>query len=448
LHYKTKKLEGGKSMSFERVDVKIDGGYDITLPKMVKAEQHFNRIRLDDIEHSVVEELKTKIDLSSFKDKRIAIAVGSRGIANLSTIVKSVVTELKAAGAVPFIVPAMGSHGGATAEGQIKVLASYGVTEERMGVQIVSSMDVVEIGELENGMPVFFDKNAYDADGVVVINRIKPHTDFKGSFESGIMKMMAIGLGKHKGATTLHSYGFDYFAELIPKTGNKIIEKTPISFGVAIVENAYDETAKIEVIPKHLIFEREKELLDLAKQQMPRLLLSEIDVLIVDEIGKDISGAGMDPNVTGRTGSGLPGFDQAPPIQKVVVLGLTKKTEGNACGIGLADVTTINCVNKIDFSYLYANSITATVLEPAKIPVAMNNEKEAIVVALKTCNRIKPEHARIVRIKNTLELEHIYISEAYLNEISNRDDVSIHSDPFAIDFDEQGNLVHNNVGTV
>jgi hypothetical protein len=427
-------------MLLERVDVKIDGGYDIPLPKMMKIEQKFKRERLEDIESAVHKDMKLKLNPEDYKSKRIAVAVGSRGIANLSVVVGSVVKLLKQWGAEPFITPSMGSHGGATAEGQTSILEGYGITEESMGTPIVSSMDVVEVAALENGMSVYLDKNASEADGIVVVNRVKPHTDFKGDYESGILKMLAIGLGKHKGATTLHSYGFDQFHDLIPRAGKAILDHAPIVFGIAILENAYDETAKVEILPKEHILTREKELLVEAKGNMPKFLLSSIDVLIVEQMGKEISGAGMDPNVTGRTSTGLPGFD-APPLQKIVVLELTKKTQGNACGIGLADVTTIRCVNQIDFSYLYANSITSTELGPAKIPVAMNTDKEAIVVALKTCNRITPQTAKIVRIKNTLELHQIEVSEAYLSELQTSNNVSILTNPQPICFSQDGRLI-------
>ncbi|MDQ0338297.1 hypothetical protein J2S00_001081 [Caldalkalibacillus uzonensis] len=427
-------------MILERVNVPLAGGYEIDLPKMMRVKQHFNADRLEDIEGEVVKQMQAKLVPDVFQGKRVAVAAGSRGIANLAAIVKSTITQLKAWGAEPFIVPAMGSHGGATAQGQAKILADYGIDEKTMGVPVISSMDVVELTKLDNGMPVYLDKEASQADLIVVVNRIKPHTDFKGDFESGLLKMLGIGLGKHKGATTLHSYGFDQFHDLIPKTGKAILEKAPVAFGIGIVENAYDETAKLEVIPAEDIVEREKSLLIEAKQNMPKLLVSEIDVLIVDEIGKNISGSGMDPNITGRPGSKLPGFS-APPIQKVVVLDLTEKTHGNATGIGMADVTTLHCVNKIDFSYTYANCITSTVLEGAKLPLIMNNDKEAIIVALKTCNRVTPERAKIVRIKNTLELNEIYLSEAYLHEIRSQDKITILSEPGEMRFDEQGYLL-------
>lgn len=427
-------------MILEEVNVKLEGGYDINFPKMAKVAQYFARKKIADIEATIQTDMNQKLTPEQFNGKRLAVAVGSRGIANLAVVVESVVRQLRAWGAEPFIIPAMGSHGGATAEGQARILDDYGINEQSMGVPVLSSMEVVQVSALHNGMPVYVDKFAYESDGIVVVNRVKPHTDFKGEYESGLSKMMGIGLGKHKGATTLHSYGFDQFHDLIPKVGKAVLQHAPISFGVAIVENAYEETSRVEIVNKDSILEREKELLQEARRNMAKLLVPDIDVLIVEEIGKDISGSGMDPNVTGRTSSGLPGFE-APPIQKIVVLDLTEKTHGNACGIGVADVTTLHCVNKIDFSYLYANSITSTVLDGAKIPVVMNNDREALVVALKTCNRIKPETAKIVRIKNTLELNEIELSEAYLDFVNGRDDLSILAEPRPIRFTETGKLI-------
>jgi hypothetical protein len=427
-------------MILDRIDVKVEGGFDIKLPNMVKIEQHFDRQRLEDIPATVRDSMNQKLNPAELKNKRIAVAVGSRGIANLSVVVGSVVAQLKEWEALPFIIPAMGSHGGAAAEGQIEILEEYGITEQTMGAPIVSSMETVQVGSLPNGIPVYVDKHAHEADAIVVVNRVKPHTDFKGDFESGLLKMMAIGLGKHKGATILHSYGFDQFHELIPETGKAILQNTKIAFGVAIMENAYDETKKVEIVPRDEMVAREKELLIEAKASMPKFLMSSIDVLIVDQIGKNISGAGMDPNITGRTGSGLPGFS-APSIQKVVILGLTEQTHGNAIGIGLADVTTLDLINKINFSYTYANTITATVLNAAKIPLVMNTDEEAVVIALKTCNRITPETAKIIRIKNTLEMHEIQVSEAYLEELKGRNDISILSDPEPLRFTEQGKLI-------
>lgn len=303
-----------------------------------------------------------------------------------------------------------------------------------MGVEIKSSMETVDLGNTESGIPTYVDKYASEADSMVIINRVKPHTDFKADYESGMMKMMGIGLGKHRGATMMHSLGFDQFHRVVPEVAKSVLKNGKVAFGIAIIENAYDQTKKIEAVPPTQIIEREKELLVEAKASMPRILAPEIDVLIVNEIGKDISGAGMDPNITGRTGSGLPGFD-APPIKKVVVLDLTKKTQGNACGIGLADVTTRKLVEKMDFNYTYANSITSTELGPAKIPVAMNNDREALVVALKTCTNTQIEHAKIVRIPNTLELEDIMVSEAVYEDLKDHPNIECVEGPFQLEFD-------------
>jgi len=426
---------------FGPISVVVEGGFDVPLPRMVPIRQTFVAPREVPVREAVAREMnKPGVGDAIRPGARVAIAVGSRGIAQLQEIVRAVVEEIRRRGGTPFIVPAMGSHGGATAEGQRDVLAGYGITESQVGAPVQASMEVVELGRLPCGTPVYFDRVAYRADAVVIICRVKPHTDFKGPYESGLCKMLTIGLGKHKGATALHAQGFDRFAELIPAAAQVVLERAPIAFGVAVIENAYDDIARLVAVPRDRILDEEPELLREAKALMPKLPVSPIDVLIVDEIGKDISGAGMDPNITGRTGSGLPGFE-APPIQKIVVRDLTPKTKGNACGIGLADVTTLRVLRKIDFGVLYANSITSTVLEPAKIPVVMNNDKEAIVVALKCCNRIDIPRARVVRIKNTLELEKVYVSEACLEDVRQNPAVEVVGAPRPMAFDETGTLL-------
>ncbi|WP_019534490.1 lactate racemase domain-containing protein [Paenibacillus ginsengihumi] len=259
------------------------------------------------------EAIRTKIN----PGQRVAVAVGSRGIANIKEIVACVVSEVKKLGGEPFIVPAMGSHGGATDEGQAEVLAHYGITESAVGAPIVSSMETVQVGRTPGGIPLFFDKNAFMADAVVLVARVKPHTDFKGPVESGLLKMMAIGLGKHKGAETLHSQGFEVFDILIPEAGQMIARNTPVKLGVAIIENAYEETAQIHVVPVEQFYEKECEFLVEAKQNMPRLNVDRIDVLIIDEVGKDISGAGMDPNITGRFSIPVKSLNAPPPIQRM-----------------------------------------------------------------------------------------------------------------------------------
>ena len=338
----------------------------------------------------------------------IAVGCGSRGIANISEATKAVVDFLLKCKAKPFIFPAMGSHGGATADGQLKVLADYGITENTMGCPVKSSMEVVELSKLKDGMPVYIDKYASEADGIVVISRIKPHTNFRAPIESGIVKMLTIGMGKIAGATALHSYGMDTFIDLLPKACEEIIGKKNILFGVGLVENAADETAIAEIVHVENIFSREIELQKIAKNYMPRLLFDEIDVLVIDQIGKNISGAGMDPNITGRNSGGVK-WDVKPDVKKIVVLGLTPETHGNATGIGMADVITYQVYKDLDISKTYANVITSTYLDGAAIPLIMNNSEEAIKLAAKTVNRVKVKDLKIVRIKNTLELIHIEV---------------------------------------
>jgi hypothetical protein len=427
-------------MNFGKINVTIEGGFDIELPRMIKVHQKFNDEKIDDIEKHIAAELAEKQVLDNLKGKRIAVTAGSRGIKDIDKITKKILDELKAAGAEPFIVPAMGSHGGATAEGQKHFLENYNITEKSMNVPIVSSMETHQVGELEEGIPVYCDKNAYDSDGIVVINKVKPHADFKGDYESGLVKMMVIGLGKHAGATVLHTQGFDTFHALLPRAAKVFLKGAPVLFGLAIVENAYDDIMKLEAIkPKHIL-DREKDLLKLAKENIARIKVNEIDVLIVDEIGKNISGEGMDPNVTGRPGSMLKeGFD-APDIKKIVILDVTKQSHGNGAGIGMSDISTTKCVNKIDLGTMYTNSITATILDPAKLPVLMNNDREAVTIAVKTCNRVEPKNAKIIRIKNTLELHEIEVSEAYLDYVKNTEEMSIVSEPYSFAFNENGNL--------
>ena len=427
-------------MNLNKINFKIQGGYDIKFPKMVKIRQHFKRERISNIEMEIYKEMKDKLSPQMFENKRIAITAGSRGIANIVTILKTVISQLKDWGAKPFIVPAMGSHGGATSKGQKDLLKNYGITEKSMGIPILSSMEVAQVASLNNGMAVYCDKNAIEADGIVVINKIQPHADFKGKYESGLLKMLVMGLGKHKGATMLHTYGFDKFNDIIPKVGKVLLDNTPVIFGLAILENAYKEIKKLEVVPKEKIIEKEKELLEEVKKDMAKILFPLIDILIVEEIGKNISGEGMDPNITGRPGSRLSGFS-APKIQKIIVLSISKESYGNATGIGMADITTIRCVNQINFNAMYTNSITATILDPAKIPVMTNNDKEALAIALKTCNRVILSDAKIIRIKNTSHLYNIQVSEAYLDEIKDRNDISILSKPEPIKFTEDECLI-------
>ena len=412
---------------------------DVPLPRMVKIRQTFNADEILDVSAALSTALVDSGQLKQIKPgMNIAIAAGSRGVAQIATLVRTTVAEVKKQGANPFVVPAMGSHGGATAAGQAEVLAHLGITEEYVGCPIVSSMEVVEITRLPNGMPVYIDKNAYQSDGIIVINRIKPHTAFRGPNESGLVKMITIGLGKQKGAESCHAYGFKHMHSLIPAMAQEMLKLAPIMFGIATVENAYDHVAKVIVAGAAELIETDRQLLIEAKAAMPRIEFSPIDVLVIEEIGKDISGDGMDPNITGRYPTPYP--TGGPEVSKMVVLDLTEKTGGNANGVGTADFTTRRLVNKTDFQSLYANGITSTVVRPNAIPMTLDCDLDAIRAAVKTSNALDLSKVRLVRIKNTLQLGEIMISEAMLPDALSLANVTICSEPFEMQFDEQGNL--------
>lgn len=411
---------------------------DIPVPKMVKVKQAFDDTKVEDVEATLQEELQ-KVKDRIKPGAKIAVAVGSRGIDALPEMTRGTVQFLKDLGAEPFIVPSMGSHGGATGPGQTEVLRHLGVTEESAGAPIRSSMEVVKLAELENGLPVYMDKLASEADGIVVINRVKPHTAFRGKVESGIMKMISIGLGKQKGAEACHQLGFKHMAEHVPAMAEIAIEKKPILFAVATVENAYDKVARLDVLKAEDIREKEPELQALSKELLPGILIDDIDVLVIDEIGKNISGDGMDPNITGRYPT--PYAHGGPNVSKMAVLDLTKETEGNANGVGTADFTTERLVDKMDTDATYANGLTSTVVGPTHISTAMPTDKAAIQAAIKTCNILDFTKARVVRIKNTLAVGEIEVSETLLDDVKNNPNMEIASDAFELPFDDEGNLL-------
>lgn len=412
---------------------------DIPIPRMMKIRQHFDKTKLEDPIAVLNMELQKPGGIDQLKpNQRVAVAVGSRGVANIDRMTRAVIDKIKDVGAEPFIVPCMGSHGGATAAGQAEVLAHLGIDEQTMGAPIHSSMEVVKIGELDNGLPVYVDKLASEADAIIVINRVKPHTAFRGRIESGIMKMIAIGLGKQKGAEACHQLGFKYMADNVPRMAKMMIEKLPIVFGVAVVENAYDETCHIEVLPADVIEQREEELLKLAKSKMPQLCFSELDVLVIDYIGKNISGDGMDPNVTGRYPT--PYAHGGPDITKMVVLDLTDQSKGNANGVGTADFTTLRLAAKADWPGTYANGLTSTVCAPTKMATVMENDLRAIQAAVKTCNILDYTTCRMARIRDTLHLGEIEISETLRDVAENHPNIEILSEPYELSFNKEGNL--------
>jgi len=371
----------------------------------------FEEDAIEDIESAVFEKIGSA-GLQIGKGDRIALTVGSRGIAGLDMIVRGAVRALKDAGARPFIIPAMGSHGGATAEGQEEVLASYGVTESLMGAPVISSMEVVEIPapDLENR--VFMDKHAWESDGVLLLNRVKPHTDFHGKWESGLAKMAVIGLGKHKLANEIHSFGIHGLKDLIVPTARHLIETGKIVGGIGVVENAYEKSVVVEVMPAGKIIDADARLLETARSRMPRLPAADLDLLIVDAMGKDISGTGMDTNIIGRTSIKGEADPETPNIGSIVVTDLTEASHGNALGVGLADVITQRLHDKIDFEATKANIITSSFLERGKIPIIAKTDAEAVEIALRAAGCRDPESARICRIVSTLELSEVLISSS------------------------------------
>ena len=414
----------------------------MNFPQIYRVKQTFDRTRVENIPATVKTELqKLSLEKQVKSGQRVALTAGSRGVANIALILKAAVEYFKSIGAKPFIFPGMGSHGGATAEGQTALLAHYQVTEAFTGAPIISSMEAVEISKTEDGVPVYIDKNASQADWIVVVNRIKPHTKFKAPIESGLMKMMAIGMGKQKGAEYYHKAAIQYtFGKIIVDAGREVIKKAPILCGLGTVENGYDETARIEAIRPEEIEKRERELLVLAKDMMPRLPFNEIDLLIVDEMGKDISGTGIDPNVTGRNRDLLGVFPHPVNAKRLFVRDLTENSNGNATGIGLADLTTKRLVDKINYQATYMNCITGISVEKAAVPMHFPTDQQAIQVALGSIGLVPPEKSRIVRIKNTLHVDEVEVSEAYREELGKRADLEILHGPAPMQFDREGNL--------
>lgn len=417
---------------------------DIAIPKMFHAKQTFPRevITPEQIPAVVNQQMGQEQFASLIKPgMNIAVTAGSRGIRNVDIITRSVVDFVKARGANPFIVPAMGSHGGATAEGQLEVLASYNITPETMGCPIKSSMEVVELGVSERGKMVYLDKNAYEADGIIVSCRLKPHNAFRGPYESGPCKMMTVGLGKQAGASLVHSDGMDVIAKNIPTMAKVVLEKANILFAIPCIENAYDETCRIEAILAKDILQREPELLKFAFTNMPKLIVGEGDVLIVDEIGKNYSGTGVDPNITGTFST--PYASGGIQVQRTCFLNLSEASHGNALGCGLASAITKKIFDEMDIEKMYPNCITSTVLASARIPCVVANDKEAIQICVRTCNKIDRSRARMVRIANSLHIGEIMLSEAYYEDVKNGryPGVEALDEPAELEFDEAGNLV-------
>lgn len=415
------------------------------LPRVIRVRQSFAQTKPVDIAATISREF-AHLQGSIKRDDHIAVGVGSRGISQLVTIVAAVIEQLKSLGANPFLIPAMGSHGGATAQGQRDVLASYGITESTMGIPIRDSLDVRQVGISDDHIPAYCSSEALDADGILLINRIKPHTDFSGTLGSGIVKMSVVGLGKSLGAKAMHLGAMQFgYERTIRGLAQVLLDKVPILGGIAILENPFHETAKIVVVPKNEIEKAELDLLAEARSLMPSLPFDEIDLLIVDQIGKNISGAGMDPNVINRSIHGynsLPirGDRLAPFIRRIFVRGLTHETHGNAIGVGMADATTTRLVESIDKHVTSINALTSLTPQSAKIPLSFETDLEAITKMIATLPLASPRDAKVVRILDTLSIAELEISEPLWFSVQKENKLQAVNELKSMQFDHAGNL--------
>jgi len=390
----------------------------MTLPRLARVRQSIPQPRLEDVPGTVRRLiLSSRLRDRVAKGGTIAVGIGSRGVSGIARVARTIVDTLREMGYKPFVVAAMGSHGGATADGQRELLAGYGVTAETMGVPVKTGMDTVVLGTNPVGLPIYFDKNAYEADAIVLANRVKPHTDFHAQHESGVLKMLVIGLGKRDGASQVHKLGVRGLREVLPAVGRFLVKNTRFALGLAIIENAEDVPAEIVALEPETIFELEPVLLERARDLMGRLPFDQIDVLVVGELGKNYSGAGMDPNVIGRLLiETQPDLDR-PVVTRLAVLDVSDESHGNIVGVGFADLTTERLVSRLDPESFRINVLTSCCLERARIPITLPTDRDVIQTALETCWRIEFSQARVVVIPNTLELETIWVSPPLDDEV-------------------------------
>lgn len=410
-------------------------------PPLARVRQSIPQPRVEDVAATI----RDRIRSSRLRERvrpggTIAVGIGSRGIHGIDVIARSIVDTLREMDYRPFIVAAMGSHGGATAEGQRELLAGYGVTSEAMGVPVKTDMDTVELGTNPVGLPIYFDRNAYSADGIVLANRVKPHTDFRGVHESGVLKMLVIGLGKRQGASQVHKLGIRGLCEVLPAVGRTLVTKTPFALGLAILENADDVTAEIVTLEPETIFDEEPKLLERARGLMGRLPFDQIDVLIVGELGKNYSGAGMDPNVIGRLYVETQANFDRPVITRLAVLDVSDESHGNVVGVGFADLTTERLVSRIDPVPFRINTLTSCCLERSRIPITLPTDRDVIHSALETCWRIDPAEARVVVIPNTLELATMWVSRPLEAEVRAHPHLTLETDYQPMPIDQGGVL--------
>lgn len=417
---------------------------DNQIPRFARVHYQMDGSHIEDIPQAVKQALERPGTLDRIKPgDSVCITAGSRDVANIDKVIRTVCDLVKSVGGKPFIIPAMGSHAGANAEGQKQIIEGYGVTEEAMGAPIRASMETEILTYSKSGLEIHLDKFANAADFLIPIGRIKAHTDFRGPVESGLCKMIVIGMGKQHGAYQCHKLGFDHMAENVMAFAQAIIEKKPNMFGIGLIENAYHQTCRIEAVPGDKILEEEPKLLEYAKSRMAKFPYDQADILFVDESGKDISGAGMDPNITGR--SPILGISR-PYFQRIAVFDLTDKSHGNFGGLGSADVSTDRLYKKIDFEQTYPNGITAADPLAVKLPVIMPSDRTAMQLAIRTATSCDWEKGpRIIWIKNTLSLSDFYISEALLPETEQMENVQVTSKLFDVRFDSDGNIAERPV---
>jgi hypothetical protein len=411
------------------------------LPPLARVRQSTPQPRVEDVPGTV-----RRLILSSRLRERVkpggtvAVGIGSRGVNQIDVVARAIVDALRELDYRPFIVAAMGSHGGATPDGQRELLAGYGVTAEAMGVPVKTDMDTVVLGTNPVGLPIYFDKNAYQADGLVLANRIKPHTDFHSTHESGVLKMLVIGLGKREGAAQVHKLGVRGLREVLPEVGRILVRKTPFALGLGIIENAEDVPAEIVALEPETIFDLEPPMLERARGLMARLPFDQIDVLVVGELGKNYSGAGLDPNVIGRLMIETQADFEVPVITRLVVLDVSDESHGNIVGVGFADLTTERLVARMDVESFRINVLTSCCLERARIPITLPSDRDVFEAALDTCWRIDPLQARVVVIPNTLELKTLWVSPALDEEVRERPELARETEFLPIPFLEDGSL--------
>ena len=410
---------------------------DYEIPPVAKVQVLFDRTRLEQVEETLLERLQEK-DLPIRKGQRIAITGGSRGIADYVNLMKAAVAYIKGKGAIPFIVPAMGSHGGATAEGQVEVLRNLGITEESVGAPIISSMDVVEVARTELDLPVYIDKNAYEADGILLLNRVKTHTSIYGKYQSGLVKMLAIGLAKHVGAAMTHSLGTDYLNDNMARVGLTALRHVKVVGGIAAIENGYDQLADVYVLRKEEIETEEPKILVRAKNMVPRIPFDHMDVLICRKLGKEISGTGMDPAIVGRPINNRPNV--GPDVTELGILRLTDKSEGNANGMGMGDFISRKLRSAVNEKMTVVNALTGMKPFTARIPPTMDTDKLVFQACIKAAGRIAPDQRKLCIISSTGDLQSLWATQPLVKELDPVRGRQIGEfQPVA--FDDAGNLV-------